>query len=1173
VYIKEIEFVNFKSFGKKVKIPFFDDFTTISGPNGSGKSNIIDGILFVLGLSSSRTMRAEKLTDLIYSGNPGKKPDYAQVTLHFNNEDRELPVDADEVVISRKVRSTDSGYYSYFYFNGKSASLTEVHNYLAKARVTPEGYNVVMQGDVTRIFTMTPTERRKIIDEIAGVSEFDSKKERALNELEIVRERVERADILIEEVENQLNKLKSERDQAVRYRSLREEKMKYEGFVLLAKLKDAKTEFARVEEELATKGEAMKGLEEELQARKDKLEAFENELRELNLTIQKMGEEEQIRIKKEIEGLRGEIGRCNDRIELSEREIDENDSRRRRVFVEIDEAKEKITGLDRALEEKNVQREGIEAEISEKKTQRLVLQSRIADVDEEFARTRDELVSLRDGTEKLRSEKNELMRQEDRILDSLRRKSAEAADIQREIGEAKQKAESAESDTGSVKYDIGKLNGRIGELTRDIDDFESNRRQVKQELTGLTEDIRNKQHSFAMLEARVRAAEDSGSYSRAVEAVLQEKKHHGLPGIHGTIAQLGRTDQKFATALEIAAGGRMQGIVVDSDEDAARAIDYLKRRKAGRATFLPLNKMESRRPGKNVSGKKGFVGYAIDLIDFDPKFDGAFWYVFRDTLVMDTLENARKLMGNLRMVTLEGELIEKSGAMSGGSQRKSGLSFAASEKGKLHKLAEELTELESGRDALIRKLDSVDGHIAAVNRDIGDCEKEISKKQMELEEIATRGERLGQLIETRDRDLTEIEEQRRQLREEMEKVVAEKEEKETLEKENAGRIQALEKELAGSEIPELNRQAEEMDEEIHRLEGRIRDIEGQVNAINLDREYAEKSIQNNRELIAEMDARKTEKQELIAGLRQEIARLETLLAEKNSRETELEGELRQLQQQRADKEKQRDIYRQDFENARERNEKARTQLDALKATRRALAEQAEELRQELARRGIEETEEVPGYETVRTRIASIEKAMEALEPVNMRAIDEYEEVEGRLVDLKSRRAILFNEREQILERIDQYEHLKKETFMETYNGINAAFSEIFHELSDGEGELMLDDEEDPFAGGMTLRASPKDKTVQRLEAMSGGEKSLTALAFLFAIQQYRPAPFYAFDEIDMFLDGYNADKVAQRIMKSSANAQFIVVSLRKPMIESAVRTIGVTMQQNNITSITGVKIR
>ncbi|MBW6471207.1 MAG: AAA family ATPase, partial [Methanosarcinaceae archaeon] len=192
MYIKEIEFVNFKSFGKKVKIPFFDDFTTISGPNGSGKSNIIDGILFALGLSSSRTMRAEKLTDLIYNGDKAKKPDFAQVTIKFDNTDREMPIDSNEITISRKIKRTDSGYYSYFYFNGKAVSLTDVHTYLAKARVTPEGYNVVMQGDVTRIFTMTSGERRKIIDEIAGVAEFDNKRDRAVNELDIVLERVER---------------------------------------------------------------------------------------------------------------------------------------------------------------------------------------------------------------------------------------------------------------------------------------------------------------------------------------------------------------------------------------------------------------------------------------------------------------------------------------------------------------------------------------------------------------------------------------------------------------------------------------------------------------------------------------------------------------------------------------------------------------------------------------------------------------------------------------------------------------------------------------------------------------------------------------------------------------------------------------------------------------------
>nr|WP_318531556.1 AAA family ATPase [Methanohalophilus profundi] len=330
MYIKKIEFLNFKSFGKKVKIPFFDDFTTISGPNGSGKSNIIDGILFVLGLSSSRTLRAEKLTDLIYNGEKSKNPDNAQVTIYFDNKDRELPVDNDEVVISRKVRSTDSGYYSYFYFNGKSVSLGDVHNYLAKARVTPEGYNVVMQGDVTRIITMTAGERRKIIDEIAGVAEFDNKKERALNELEVVRERIERADILIDEVDKQKEKLQGERDQAVKYQSLKEEKMKFEGFVLLSKLKDAKTELEGVGQEYDAQQEKLEEISSELKQKKDILEEREEELRLLNQRIQKMGEDEQIEVKRRIEEIRGEISGCSDRIEYAGQEIDEIDAARRR---------------------------------------------------------------------------------------------------------------------------------------------------------------------------------------------------------------------------------------------------------------------------------------------------------------------------------------------------------------------------------------------------------------------------------------------------------------------------------------------------------------------------------------------------------------------------------------------------------------------------------------------------------------------------------------------------------------------------------------------------------------------------------------------------------------------------------------------------------------------------
>ena len=255
MYIKEIEFVNFKSFGKKVKISFYNDFTTISGPNGSGKSNIIDGILFALGLTSSRTLRAEKLTDLIYNGDEAKKPDFAQVTIRFDNSDRKLPLDLDEVEVSRKIRRTKSGYYSYFYFNGKAVSLGEIHFQLAKAGVTPEGYNVVMQGDVTQIISMTSVERRKIIDEIAGVAEFDERKQKALGELEVVRQQIERVDIILEEVRIQLGKLAGERDQALKYQALKAEKVKFEGYVLLSKLKDARTELQNVDKELAGKEE------------------------------------------------------------------------------------------------------------------------------------------------------------------------------------------------------------------------------------------------------------------------------------------------------------------------------------------------------------------------------------------------------------------------------------------------------------------------------------------------------------------------------------------------------------------------------------------------------------------------------------------------------------------------------------------------------------------------------------------------------------------------------------------------------------------------------------------------------------------------------------------------------------------------------------------------------
>ena len=1173
MYIKEIEFVNFKSFGKKVKISFYNDFTTISGPNGSGKSNIIDGILFALGLSSSRTLRAEKLTDLIYNGEEAKKPDFAQVTIRFDNSDRKLPLELDEVEISRKVRRTKSGYYSYFYFNGRTVNLGEIHFQLAKAGVTPEGYNVVMQGDVTQIISMTSVERRKIIDEIVGVTEFEERKQKSLGELEIVRQQIERVDIILEEVRIQLRKLTEERDQALKYQALKAEKVNFEGYILLSKLKDARIELNNVNNELARKGEHLDKVEALLNERKQEIQALEETLEKISLEIHKKGEDEQLQVKREIEEIKGEISRSTDSIELSEAELEEADSRRRKAFIDIDSNKNKIRELEEKIEVENLRKDSISSELSERKTECIILHNRIADVDTRFAVTRDELMAARRELENIKNERNELIRTEDRLLDTLRRRSSELREIEKQILDAEAAVSSSDSDTLSVQYEIEKLSKNMEFHIKDNNDIEASHFRIKEDIRKLESKLHSLQQEYAITEARIRASEQGGSYSKAVEIVIGAFIQEELFGIHGTIAQLGKVDRRYATALEIAAGNRMQAIVVDTDAEAAEAIEYLKRRKGGRVTFLPLNKMKKSRRLENLSYENGVIGYAIDLLEFDPHFEPAFGYVFQDTLVMENLASARQLMGKARMVTLEGELLEKSGAMVGGFlSSKSGITFEAAEKDKLLELADEINSLDTSRIAAINKQDTIESHLFELSRKIRDFEVTISRKGYQFEEIAGRGAKLGELLETKQTDLKEIENSRTELRVEMDKIIAEKSEKQKATAEIEALIFELEAKLADSPLPEINKKLESVDQELRRLEGKIWDIEANLNALKLEKEYVEQKIADAKELIGDLDEKKNSKLKKVDSLKVKIKELKEKLDEKKTLEIELSDKLIELQTERDSVKIEHSTVKRRVSIAANALENAKQQMFTLTATKNALLDQEKKFTEEVQKRGIKETDEVPNYETIYMRIQAIEEALMRLEPINMRAIDEYEEVELRLLNLQEKRDTLSTERKQLLERIDQYEQLKRDSFMEAYTIINANFKDIFHELSEGMGELLLEDPTNPFAGGMTLRAQPKEKTLQRIESMSGGEKSLTALAFIFAIQQYRPAPFYAFDEIDMFLDGWNVERVSMRIKSSGSKVQFIVVSLRKPMIQAASRIIGVTMQENNITSITGVKL-
>lgn len=1173
--IKEIEFINFKSFSKKIKIPFYEGFTAISGPNGSGKSNIIDGVLFALGLSGSKSMRAEKLTDLIYRPNDPKEkaPDFAEVTITFDNKDKSAPIDMETFTVTRKIRQTKSGYYSYYYFNKKTSSLSEIHDFFAKVGVTPEGYNVVMQGDVSQIMgRMNTMERRRIIDDIAGVSEFDEKKQKSIGELDIVKDQIEKVDIIIEEVTDRLKRLSSERDLALKYNSLREEKKKYEGYLILAKLNDAETEIKNIEKEIDSFHEKKNQLDQKIVALKNESKQQEEQLEQLNIEIREKGEDEQIRIKKEIEEIKGNIAVANETIALFQRERDTFDSRRRDLFLKIDTNKKERDEIAKKLSEERIRETGLLKEKSDRQTEKTLLSTRIARMNEMFAEQARSLNVQKSNLEEIKNKKAQTIRDEDRLLDALRRKANEIREITTEIEDSKLKASTAQSDMKVVTYEIESLQKDSKGLENDVNDLHSALVRLQNEMSRLDATIRNCESEHTKVEARVRASEVGSTYSHAVEDILKASKKDELFGICGAVANLGRVDSKYSTALEIAAGGRMQAIVVETDSDAAHAINYLKSRGNGRATFLPLTKMEPRRYPEQPD-IPGSLGYAIDLISFDPAYDSAFWYVFRDTVVTDTLENARKSIGKYRIVTLDGEILEKSGAMVGGSvSARSRISFTDTERKRLEELTEEIRDLYAKRESIKIKTEDVLGKIKVAEKRIQTIRNEIEHKNMIIEEIKGREDRLSVLLSEKKEIIESLAKDNENMKNELTHLYELKKEIEQEQLKSEETVRKTESEMNSPEIEEFNKKADHLTAEIGRLDVRINDVKADINAFELKEKNVIDNMEDARRQIQEMDAKKEEGFSKIKELENQIEQNKVHMKQCETLVESLSEELKVLQDKRADFDKIRlEVIRKLDKTISSREEIDEKEKGCL-LTRTALTKQLETLRKEVEERGLQTTDEILSCQTVYITIESLDREMSAMEPVNMRAIEDYEEVVAREKDLTQRRNTLFTERQQLLERIDQFEVMKRNAFMEAYTAINENFGQIFRELADGTGELFLENPNDPFAGGMTLNAQPKGKNIIRLESMSGGEKSLTALAFIIAIQVYRPAPFYVFDEVDQNLDGWNVERVAERIRKSSKDAQFVVISLRKPMLDKSDRIVGVT-QQDGKTGITGIKVK
>ena len=1144
MHITELEIDNFKSFSKKTKIPFLEGFTVISGPNGSGKSNIIDSILFVLALSSSRNLRAEKLTDLI-NLNSGKN--IAEVAIAFSDGTR----------IRRRIKRTGNGYYSYNYLNDRLCKQSDIVDHLAKFGIIPHGYNVVMQGDVTRIMEMSDFERRKIIDEIAGVSEFDTKKQQALSELDVVRERIEREELLLIELSKRANELKKEREHALEYQKWQKDLVFYQGCRSAAQLhvkeKEHATLLSSAEEQKIkiSRIEADRGIEE------NELAYLKADLADVDELINKKSGPDYLKLIADLEEAKSGIKLAEQTIGRLKKDKETNLEGINRVFADTKRAEARVTELSDQIRTLSIDRTNIAMEVATTKAQVEKIETEIRQYSSDTEEARQQLFALMEEAEAKKGDRSAILRQQDILIEKSRMRTSELERLtvlQKQLDEeyAAKQAQLTENERA-----VADLSGRKKELDRNLSEIESTLFARRTSLERLRGEIRDAEQDAIRLEAAQQARGESGG--KAIEAVK------AMEGVHGTILELGRTPPEYATALNVAAGNKIQFVVCDTDQIAADAIRYLKDERLGRVTFLPLNKLKP--PQLPPLKEPGVIDYAVNLLDYDPVYDKAFAIALGSTVVIDSLERARRLIGKYRMVTLEGELLEKSGAMTGGSAKKPVRGFGAAVDDEIIRIRSHLAEL-SGEAATLesavkRMTEEVDGKRA----ERGTIDQDLARAGAVTEEYTRRFEAITVEKQTIEAAVARQKEETGTSAAELSALEGEL--FTVTEAINAitGKIDGIKKKLDDTSIPALTDQMEKKKKEIEEAERRLRNKEADMNDASRERQHFTARIGELTEERARFDERNRQIDTEVAASNDQIAALKSAITGLEEKQKQFSGELDELRKKRAGISD--SIHASETKLIKFDSDKERftVQLAALEERATSLANEIASLKALVG----EVTTDLTLTE-IEGKIADAELALHKIGAVNMLAIEEYEKIERQVQERTERKDTLSRERETLIERIEKYEQMKFEAFMTAFKAIDANFREIFARLTSGSGNLVLENEEDPFTGGLTFAVKPRDKKVHLLSSLSGGEKSLTTLAFIFSIQHFIPAPFYAFDEVDMSLDGANVERIASMIQELAPSSQFVIVSLRKPMIEAAQRIMGVTIRPDKSTLVTGVKV-
>lgn len=1178
MYLKSIEVNGFKSFANKIVFKFNHGITCIVGPNGSGKSNVADAVRWVLGEQSAKSLRGSKMEDVIFSGTQLRKPQgSAYVAITLDNSDHSLPIDYNEVTVARRVyRSGESEYL----INGTVSRLKDVYSLFFDTGIGKEGYSIIGQGQIEKILNGKPEERRELFDEAAGIVKFKKNKAAAEKSLEAERDNLSRVNDILKELEKQVGPLKEQSETARKYLAFKNELKNLDVNAFLLEIEKIRTALEEDQKRLQIVNDDIEVNKQDYEQTKEEYEQIENTIEQLNSIIDsskneihenKLAKERAegeinvinqqiITLKMNDKNIHEQIDRINSQIEAGERELSEYTSQKGNldtstsdVEAALEDARRKSSDMAKYIDECQQEIENCKADIIEYMHESGTLQAKVGRYDAML--------------ENINFRKTQLNQ---RLLQF---KSDDAGD--------KKELESLEGQLEELEANVKVILAGLDQATDQLNDNQ-NRNKTNRELIHNTNEKLSATKS--KMEALRNITERYDGYGNSIRRVMEQKQWN--PGIIGVVADIITVKQEYEVAVETALGGSIQNIVTEDDATAKRMISYLKTNRLGRATFLPLNSITDRGSVRSdVLKEKGVIGVASDLVEVDPKFNTLAKNLLGKILVVDNIDNAiavaRKNNQSLRLVTIEGELINPGGSMTGGAFRNS--SNLLGRKRELDELKEQIDNLKSTAakaasldEKLKAQRDQLRTDIDKFNAELQQAYLRKNTLTMSIDQVKEKLAESEKVLVSIDKEISELNNQISEINNNKNSLADNNKKHEQMRIEAEARIDELESHSQENKdkLAEANAKVSELMIEFNSIKQRDDFIVENIRRIEIDLDKYREELESFTSRVESSFAEITELEDKITSIKSDIESKTIHISDNESKVAEFSEKREELQLS----------HKEFFAKREELSEKiAGLEKDSYKLT--SIIEKNSEKSDELSSYMWEEyeitystakemrDENLPELPALKKEIAAVKAKIKSLGDVNVNAIDDYKEVSERYEFLKGQHDDIVSAETNLVNIISELEKSMQEQFAEKFKEIQVMFDKVFKELfGGGRGALELVDTEDLLETGIRIIAQPPGKKLQNMMQLSGGEKSLTAIALLFAIQSLKPSPFCLLDEIEAALDDSNVRRFAKYLNRLTKDTQFIVISHRKGTMEAADILYGITMQEKGVSTLVSVNL-